>query len=94
MRELFYEDETFKLEYIFKYDEVFIHCIVTDWKLSSFKKGLQVFGQLMNFLDGKGFKRILTVTPNPRFARLLGGKFIEKRIHEGKEYEVYQWVLK
>lgn len=95
MRKLYYEDEDFRLEYAEMYDEVFLHCIVHNWKLSSLKRGYRIFGQFLNEMTEKAIPRVVTVTPNPKFAQLLGGQFVQMATDDkGESYEVYQWVLK
>lgn len=94
MRVTFYEDEDFILQYKEAYGEVFLHCEVTSWKPSSFKKGLRVFGALLNKMEERGRTRLVTVTPNPKFVQLLGGEYIGDKEQDGIHYEVYQWVLK
>ena len=94
MRKTYYKDEDFHLQYVEKYDEVFIHCDVFNWKISSLRKGIRVFAKMLNEFEGKGVPHLVTVTPNPKFVQLLGGQFVSTYVDDGKEYEVYQWVLK
>lgn len=91
---IYYEDEDFKLECNEFNGEYFLHCVVYNWTISSLKKGIKVFGELLNEKESEGVKRLVTATPNPKFARLLGGTYFETIYKEGKRYEVYQWVLK
>jgi Ni,Fe-hydrogenase III small subunit len=94
MKNTFYKDENFCLQWEYwKDDKVLIHCTVAGWKLSSFKKGLQVFGAMQDFLVKEGFTEMWTCTPNPRFVKLLGGRYVSEGIYENKEYEVYKWDL-
>lgn len=94
MRITYYKDEDFHLEYVKKYNEVFLHCTVFNWKLSSLRKGFKVFGRMMNEFANSGVSRLVTVTPNPKFVQMMGGQFLHKHYEDNKEYEVYQWVLK
>lgn len=91
---IYYEDEDFKLECNPAFNEYFLHCEVKQWNITSLKKGLQVFGKLLNEKEQEGVKRLVTVTPNPKFASLLGGEYFETVEKDGVKYEVYQWVLK
>lgn len=88
-----YSDSDFTLECVDKFGAKFLHCEVASWKLSSFKKGLRVFNSFIKNEAESGTKFLITVTPNPKFAELLGGKFVESVEHEGKEYKVYIWEL-
>jgi hypothetical protein len=95
MKNTFYKDENFCLQWEYwKEDKVLLHCTVDNWNLSVFKKGLQVFGELQDLLVKENVFEIWTFTPNPKFARLLGGKYVSEGIYENKEYEVYKWDLK
>lgn len=94
MRKTYHKDDDFHIEYVEKYNEVFLHCDVFNWKLSSLRRGIRVFAKLLNEFQVKGRSRLLTATPNPQFAEMLGGEFLQtQRGEDGKEYEVYQWVL-
>ena len=90
----YYEDEDFKLECNDVFNESYLHCEVKKWTLSSLKKVFRIFAQLLNEKEQEGVTRLVTVTPNPKFASLLGGSHCETVKQEGIEYEVYQWVLR
>lgn len=36
---------------------------------------------------------MLTITPNPKFAKLFGGTSVGEIDHDGKKYEVVVWDL-
>lgn len=94
MRNTFFEDEDFKLQWDdWKEEKVLIHCEVFNWKLSSFKKGITIFATLQEEMLKKDIKELWTFTPNPKFAALLGGKFIYKGEYLGTEFEVFKWDL-
>jgi len=91
---IYYEDEDFKLECNSTLNEYFLHCEVKNWNISSLKKGFRVFACLLNEKEKEGVHRLVTVTPNPKFASLLGGTYFETVEKDGIRYEVYEWVLK
>lgn len=93
-KQTYYEDENFVLSYEMDDSLVVVHCDVTDFKLSALKKGYEVFANFMNFVECHGINVIATITPNPKFAKLLGGRWVSTLIHEEKEYEVLVWDLK
>lgn len=93
-KQIYYEDENFVFSYEMDDSLVLVHCDVTDFKLSSLKKGYEVFANFMNFVECNGVRVVATVTPNPKFARLLGGRTVSTLTHEDKEYEVLVWELK
>lgn len=94
MRETYYEDSSFIFQYRILSGIVFLHCNVFDWKLSTLKKQIKVLSEFLNEMQRKGFDAVYTITPNPRFARLLGGEYISDYSEEDFEYEVFRWVLK
>jgi len=93
-KQTYYKDDNFILSYEMDDRLVVVHCDVNNFKLSSLKKGYEVFANFMNFVNSNGISLIATFTPNPKFAKLLGGKSVSKFTHEEKEYEVVIWELK
>ena len=93
-KQIYYEDENFVLAYEIKNGMIAVHCDVSNFKLSALRKGYEVFANFLNFASAKGFKIVCTLTPNPKFAKLLGGESVGKFTHEEKEYEVVIWELK
>lgn len=94
MRIIAYEDEDFKLEYTKKYGDIFIHCLVFNWSLSSLKKGKRIFEEFKEKRRKEGVDYLYSVTPNPKFCELLGGHRIGQCAKKNREYEVYRWELK
>jgi hypothetical protein len=84
----YYEDSSFVLNIEIEKDFVILHCDVMVWKLSTLKKIYAVFSQIL--LDFKTYK-VIAVTPNPRFAKLFGGRTVTYMEYEGKTMEIIQW---
>lgn len=75
-------------------DVVHIHCYVVKWTHSQLKKLYNVFNDIVAFVEAMGFKFLVTVTPNPKFARLFGGEVVDELIINGEPHEVIIWELK
>lgn len=73
---------------------VHIHCYVTKWTHSQLKKLYNVFNDIVVFTEARGFEFLVTVTPNPKFARLFGGEVINELTINGEPHEVIIWELK
>lgn len=89
MRNIFYRDDTFSLEY--NYDSegrINVHCDVFEWKLSTLKA---IYREWAAFLNMNVGKVVYTVSPNPKFVKLFGGHTICVVNKNGKEYEVMTW---
>jgi hypothetical protein len=93
-RQVFYKDEDASFEYEVSGSEVLVHCDVNKWTPSVIKKGYRVLGDFMNTMRKQGLDTMVTITPNPKFAKLFGGRSISHIIYEEKEYEVVVWGLK
>lgn len=93
MRIVAHKDEDFLLEYEIYRGNVFLHCKVFNWKPSSFKRGKDVFEEFKKKMSDRGVNVLFTATPNPRFAQLLGGEWVQTVKKKNKIYEVYRWVL-
>jgi len=89
----YYQDESVKFVVEFNEEGVFLHCDVFDWKPSSLKRYYRVFGNLLEELKQTGVKQIMTVTPNPKFARLFGGRFEKELYFDGIRNEVIVWEV-
>lgn len=89
MRNVFYRDDAFSLEYNFDSEgRIVVHCDVFEWKLSTLKA---IYREWATFLNENVGKVVYTVSPNPRFVRLFGGKTVSILNKDGKEYEVMIW---
>lgn len=93
MRNTIYKDEDFHLECAESAGEIVLHCEVTNWTLSSFKKGIKIFSEYLNNEAKRGTKAVYTITPNPKFASLLGGVPICSIEVNNNKYEVFKWDL-
>lgn len=89
-----YQDDSCKLEAEVVSRVAYLHCEVTNWKLSTARK---LYSALKTFLDSceeRDIVQVYTITPNPRFAEMYGGRFCGYVTYQGKEYEVFKWALK
>lgn len=89
MRVCRYKDEDFVVESSFYKDYLVLHCEVTNWNLTVLKRMYKVFGALRN-----EFPKMMTITPNPNFAKLFGGETVEYVIIDGQSCEVIVWDTK
>lgn len=90
----FYEGPDALFEYEVFGKSLILHCTVEEWKPSTIKKGYRILGDFMYQMQKQGYESMMTVTPNPRFAKLFGGTCVHNLTYEGKEYEVVVWDLK
>lgn len=93
-KEKWYEDDSFVLYIEPCNDVLHMHCYVSDWKLSVLKNMYAVLAQLMEVAARRGFKYLVTVTPNPKFAKMLGGVCVEELQINDEYCEVIVWELK
>lgn len=90
---LYYKDNTFYAEVEHNSEGLFLHCEVFDWKLSSLKRMYIVFNAILEEVKNKGFTRLMTVTPNPRFAKLFGGTVEQELFINEIRHEVIVWEV-
>lgn len=93
-KKLFYSDEDVKFEYEEDGNTLGLHCEVTNWSVSILKRSYRVLGDFMNLKRKEGFDRMITITPNLKFAQIFGGTSMGTVEHDGEEYEVVVWELK
>lgn len=93
-RKVYYKDDNFTLEYEIYNGDMLLHCQYDHWSPSALRRGYSVFADLMKNAYLKGYDRLMTVTPNPKFAKLFGGDTVEVIAYGGIEYEVIVWDLK
>jgi len=72
----------------------FLHCEVQHWSPSVFKRSIRVFAQFLNEAAQKGYEKIVTISPNPKFCKVFGGTFESAFTQNGITYEVIKWELK
>ena len=93
MRITYYEDDNFCFQYVIYNETVFLHALVSCFKPSVLKKMFFVFNSFLSEMKEKGLTEIYSLTPNPKFCELLGGRFKDIIECNGEEYEVYKWEL-
>jgi len=93
LKTVFFESEDYKLEIEPFADMVFLHCVVHRWTVSSLKHGYAKFGELMNQMAQQGYPKLITITPNPKFAQLFAGDVVDKFSYNNENYEVVEWDL-
>lgn len=86
------EDFTFKMEDA-GLKVANLHCEVYRWSPRVLRKCYQAFAKGMNLLIRDGFKRVVTCTPNPKFAYMFGGVYVDSFLYEGAYYEIIEWEL-
>lgn len=90
----YYKDSNFVLEIQFYEGQLLLHCEVLSWTLSSLRRGYSVFKTLQEEAKEFEIDRMVTITPNPKFAKLFGGTTISEIEYNDIKYEVIEWVLK
>ena len=98
-RNVFYKDDDFVIETEEYEDAVLgrvllLHCTVSYWKLSALRRGYSVFADLQDWAEDNKYECLMTVTPNPRFAKLMGGTTLRYLHHDNENYEVIVWELR
>lgn len=93
-RKTYYKDDDFILEYEEHQGALLLHCEYTKWNASTLRRGYSVFADLMKNAYLKGYDKLLTVTPNPKFAKMFNGETVNKISYGGIEYEVIEWDLR
>jgi hypothetical protein len=90
---IFYEDSCFKFEFEIAIDFVNIHCTVSKFSPKVLRRMYEVFSTFKNYVSAEGLGPIVTITKNPQFALLFGGRIEGSLIFNGEEYEVVVWEL-
>lgn len=90
---IYYKNNDFIFEYERLGNIVGLHCQVFTWKPSVLRFGYSVFKTFLEFCKSEGVVRIVTITPNPRFAKLFGGVTTKQFLKNNIEYEVVEWVI-
>lgn len=93
-KHIFFQDESCKVDIDELNRFVYIHCEVYQWKLSTLKKLYKIIASILEYSRNKGIIGVYTITPNPKFAKMLGGYLVGFIKQDGKEYEVIKWDLK
>lgn len=90
---VYYQTDDFIFAYDRLYNTVGLHCEVYTWKPSILRFGYSVFKTFLEDCKLNGVTRVVSVTPNPRFAKLFGGTTVKQLIVNGEEQEVIEWEL-
>lgn len=89
----YYKDEDFVFDFELNDEGVFLHCNVSNWKPSVLKRMYNVFASFTLEMEKHNVKNFMTVSPNPKFAKLFGGTVIHKGYIDDVLHEVIQWEV-
>ncbi len=92
-RRTFYQDNDFIIEIEDYLGALVLHCEVSNWKPSVLRKGYSIFAKLEQYAIDNGYSKMLSVSPNPKFCKLVGGVSMSEIVYENKKYEVMIWEL-
>ncbi len=77
-----------------EYLQVLLHMEVNNWNKEVRRKAKMLSSDTLEALRLEGFSVAYTVTPNPKFVKLIcGGTPMGPVEHNGKVYEVVTWEL-
>ena len=71
----------------------YLHATVTRFSPQVLRVGYRIFAEIERQAKDAGLKKLITVTPNPKFAKLFGGITVQTLSYNGIEYEVVVWDL-
>jgi hypothetical protein len=94
LKQTYYKDENFVLEVELVFPIAFLHCEVSYWSPSVLRKCYRVFAVIREDLQNNNYEQMVTISPNPKFAKLFGGDTIRSFMMNQQNYEVIQWELK
>ena len=90
---IFHQTDDYVMEVEETSEFLLLHCNVEAWKLSTLRDMYNYFPKLEDYAKEIGYKYLMTITPNPKFARLFGGTILNKFSYEEKQYETIVWEL-
>lgn len=90
-RTIYYKDDSFSFEYEIDDTIASLHCIVSKWSHTVLKNAYLAFGRFMNERERMGITKVITISPNPKFAKLFGGTTLNTLVLNGKETEIILW---
>lgn len=93
-RNIYYKDDNISLEFEYFGEDILIHSNVTKFTHTILKDAIVVFSMFLNECADGGYKRVFTVTPNPKYAKIFGGRKVNTLSYLNKEYEVIEWDLR
>lgn len=74
--------------------QVLLHMDVNNWSKKVRGKAKRLASDTLEALRLEGFTTAYTITPNPKFVKLIcGGTAMSTIEYEGKTYEVITWEL-
>lgn len=95
LHNVFYRDDTFSLEYqILDSETIVVHMYVKSFTHNTIKRWYREAVRLCAEARDRGFRQIITASPNTRFVQMFNGEKLYDLEHDGKNYEVYKWDLK
>jgi len=87
------EDFAFRAE-VDEYAQVNLHMEVSNWNKSVAKQVKKLFKDVKEGFRLEGFSHLYTITPNPKFAKLLDGWEDRGGLDvDGKPHQVIVWEL-
>lgn len=90
-----YEDEDFRVEGVLFEGKYFLHITVERYSHNVQKRIDKLFEEMKTAAVSTGFvDEFYTATPNPRYARYLGGEHLDTVEVDGETMEVFRWELK
>ena len=87
-RHTFVKTEDYHIEWEIIGDHCHVHCEVSTWSKKVLREGYIRFVELRKFVNQKGYKEMVSISPNPKFCELFGARSIGT-FKEG--YEVMVW---
>jgi len=87
-RQVFSSNDNYLIEWEIIGDHFHVHSLVYNWNRSVLRKGYQEIVSLKEKARGLGYDQMVSISPNPKFCRLLGAASFGL-FKEG--YEVMIW---
>lgn len=72
----------------------YLHCEVFNWKVSTARRLYSALNTFLLSCEERDIVQVYTITPNPRFAEMYGGRHCGYVKYQEKDYEVFKWDLK
>ena len=90
----FYRDESMQASFEIWEGRAFLHCNVYKWNAKTLRTCYRVLGQMLDKFTEMNLEAAYTISPNPKFCELMGGRYCSDIMYEDKPYGVYKWELK
>lgn len=91
---VYYQDGDFTLRLVPTDQTLLMHCDVSVWNTKTLRNMYRVFASLLSEAKETPYVQLMTISPNPKFAKLFGGDTEQSFTQNGIEYEVIVWDLK